>query len=265
MFAKAAETVKNLFEKVTPGWTYRGEFLAKPKHNSLAYDRVPAGNIIIFDINTGDQEYLSYEDKVVEASRLGLETVPRLFSGRVADVSQFRTFLDTVSVLGGQQIEGVVVKPKDYNLFGLDKKVLMGKFVSEAFKEVHRKAWAENNPTTKDVIGLITMQYGTPARWNKAIQHLREAGKLVDDVKDIGPLIKEIPGDVLKECEDDIKAELFKFAWPHIRRGLTRGFPEFYKSKLLSLQFEKEALGSEPQQQASHQECVDVDTSRKSP
>jgi hypothetical protein len=240
MFNHAAATVRELADQLIPGWTYRGEFLARPKHNALAYDRVPKGNIILFDVNSGDQEYLSYEDKANEASRLGLEVVPLLYSGRVDSVEQFRRFLSTVSVLGGQAIEGVVVKPTNYDLYGQDKKVLMGKFVSEAFKEIHRKSWGESNPTTKDIISRIVDSYATPARWNKAIQHLREAGKLVEDVRDIGPIIKEIPSDVLKECEDDIKDELFKFAWPHIRRGLSRGFPEYYKDQLLKRSFEDE-------------------------
>lgn len=246
MFSSAAETVRRLADVLTPGWTYRGEVLAKPKHNSLAYDRVPSGNIILFDINTGDQGYLSYEEKKREAERLGLEVVPLLFSGRVTSVEDFRRFLSTTSVLGGQNIEGVVVKPRAYDLYGLDKKVLMGKFVSEAFKEVHRKAWGENNPTSKDIVAQIVAAYGTPARWQKAVQHLREEGKLVDDLQDIGPIIKEIPGDVLSDCEQDMKDDLFKWAWPHIRRGLTSGFPEWYKDQLLRRSFDESAPEQEP-------------------
>ena len=237
MFELGAKTVRELAKDLTPGWTYRGEFLARPKHNSLVYDRVPKGNIIIFDINTGDQEFLGYEAKRYEATRLGLETVPLLFTGKVDSIDRFRSFLSTVSVLGGQDIEGVVIKPCDYSLFGTDKKVLMGKFVSEAFKEVHRKAWGESNPSGKDILGLIGDLYRSPARWNKAEQHMRERGLLVDDVKDIGPIIKEIPVDILAECEDEIKEHLFKWAWPHIKRMVTAGFPQYYKDKLLMKSF----------------------------
>ena len=238
MFKPAAETVRALGDKLHPGWTYRAETLAKPKHNSLAYDRVPHGNIILFDVNTGNQEYLNYEEKVKEAERLGLEVVPRLFEGRIESAEAFRTFLESTSILGGQQIEGVVIKPRTYSLFGTDKKVLMGKFVSEAFKEVHRKTWGESNPTTKDIITKISDMYRTPARWNKARIHMEESGLLVNDVQDIGPMIKAVPEDVLKECADEIKEMLFKFAWPHIRRGLTRGLPEWYKELLMKRAFE---------------------------
>lgn len=242
MFTLAGNTVRRLFDegKLTPGYTYRGEYLARPKHNALAYDRVPTGNIIIFDVSIGNQEYLNYEDKAKEAVRLGLEVVPLLFQGKVGDVGKFRDFLDTASILGGQKIEGVVVKPKNYDLFGVDKKVLLGKFVSEAFKEVHRKSWGESNPTNKDIVALIVASLATQTRWNKCIQHLRDDGKLVDDVQDIGLIIREIPEDILKEEEDYIKDKLFAHAWPSIRRGVTAGFPIYYKELLLKKSFEEE-------------------------
>lgn len=88
MFQRAADTVLELARKLHLGWVYRGEYLARPKHNALAYDRVPEKYIVLFDIQTEDGGFLSYEDKVVEATRLGLETVPRLFSGRLATVEQ---------------------------------------------------------------------------------------------------------------------------------------------------------------------------------
>lgn len=238
MFSLAAATVRGLANQLHPGWTYRGEYLAKPKHNSLVYDRVPIGNIILFDINTGNQEYLSYEDKVTEANRLGLEVVPRLFHGVIPSVDAVRAFLDTTSVLGGQKIEGVVIKPTAYNLYGEDKKVLFGKFVSEAFKEVHRKNWAETNPTNKDIIRQLVGDYATPARWNKAVLHLRERGMITDSPRDIGSLIPEVIDDVWKDSQEDMKERLFKYAWPHIRRGLTSGLPMWYKEQLLKLSFE---------------------------
>lgn len=241
MFKRACATIRELESKLTPGWTYRAEALDKPKHNALAYDRIPTGGVILYDVNTGNQEYLSYEAKVAEAARLGLEVVPRLFHGRVKVANDLRLLLDTTSILGGQKIEGVVVKPSDYGLFGMDKKALMGKFVSEAFKEVHRKSWGESNPTNKDIIGNITSIYTTPARWQKALLHLREQGLIEDSPRDIGLLIREVPTDVFKECEEDMKEMLWAHAKKHIQRGLTAGLPMWYKELLLTQQFETEA------------------------
>ncbi len=60
-----------------------------------------------------------------EAERLGLEVVPLLHSGRIDSIETFRSFLARTSILGGQPIEGVVIKPVGYNLFGPDKKCLL--------------------------------------------------------------------------------------------------------------------------------------------
>ena len=133
-----------------------------------------------------------------------------------------------------------MVKPLTYDYWGLDKKCLMGKFVSEAFKEVHAKSWSEDNPKSKDIIGLIGTKYNSQARWQKAVQHLKEAGKLEDSPRDIGMLIKEIPQDIKKECEEEIKQQLFNWAWPNINRMVTSGFPQWYKETLLKQQFEHE-------------------------
>jgi hypothetical protein len=245
MFSLAAETVKRLGPLLHPGWTYRGEYLRTPKHNALIYSRIPKDHVIIFDIERGECEFLPYHEKMDEAARLGLETVPLLHMGMVENLEDFRSFLTTDSILGGQKIEGVVVKPIGYGLFGKDKKVLMGKFVSEAFKEVHSKMWKAENPTAGDIVGMLGATYSTQARWQKALQHLTEQGLITDSPQDIGALMKEVPVDVRRECEDEIKDKLFAFAWPHIARMCARGLPEWYKELLLKKQFEREGTHAE--------------------
>jgi len=237
MFLPAIETMQALAPLLTVGWTYRGEFLAKPRHNALMYERVPARHLILFDINSGHEAYLPWEAKAREAERLGLEVVPRLFRGQVTDADMFRSFLDRVSVLGGQKVEGVVVK--NYARFGPDKKVLMGKFVSEAFKETHAKMWKADNPNSGDIIDRLTATYHSQARWQKAVQHLKEAGALVGEPKDIAALFREVPEDIERECMDEIKDKLWEWAWPRIRRGTTVGLAEWYKERLLAQQFEQ--------------------------
>ena len=236
MFQLAVDSVMSRFDLLTEGWTYRGEYLCKPKHNALAYDRIPNGNIIIFDINTAEETYLSYSDKIHEAKLLGYETVPNILTGGVVpDPESLIRLLDTVSILGGQKIEGFVIK--NYSRFGPDNKVLMGKHVSEAFKEVHKSNWKIDNPKQNDIVMILQNTYRSPARWNKAIQHLREKGLIEDSPKDIGPILKELGNDVKAECEDEIKETLFKWAWPSINRGINKGFPEWYKDELLKRQF----------------------------
>ena len=236
MFTNAVDVVQSLDLRV--GWTYRAEYLKKPKHNALAYDRIPEKHLIVFDINSGHESYLSYEEKSTECARLGLEVVPLVFEGVIENVEHFRSMIDRVSALGGQKVEGVVVK--NYRRFGPDKKVLMGKFVSEAFKEVHAAEWKTANPTRTDIVERLIDSLRTPARWQKAVQHLRERGQVEDSPRDIGFLIKETQADIEKECMELIAEKLAEWALPQIRRGVVRGLPEWYKDELMKRQFEKE-------------------------
>jgi hypothetical protein len=237
MFKTAVETVLRLHAEglLTPEWTYRGEVLNHPKHNVLAYDRVPDGNIILFDISDDYESFLPPTAVHCQAGRLGLEAVPTFFYGKVTSSEQVLEFLDKVSVLGGQKIEGVVIK--NYFRHGIDGKQLMGKYVSEAFKEVHTGEWKKANPTRNDIIDAIAGDLRTPARWAKAVQHLRDRGELTESPKDIGSLIKEVIDDVKTEEEAAIKERLFKYAWKIIGRVIVSGLPEWYKEQLLEKQF----------------------------
>ena len=234
MFTKAVETVRDLKERglLVVDWTYRCEFLQKPKHNTLAYSRVPKGNIILFDIDRGEQDYVDANDLQYEALYLGLECVPVFGISTFAPTKeQLDEWLETESILGGTKIEGIVIK--NYGLFGLDKKVLMAKYVSEAFKETHNKDWKDRNPNRADIVDKIIADFGGEPRWNKAVQHLEEDGELVHAPEDIGKLLKELAVDFEDECADEIKDVL----WAHFRKqiihGIQQGFPEWYKGECL--------------------------------
>ena len=233
MFKKAVATAREL--DLHPGYIYRCEYLEKPKHNTLAYSRVPNKYLIIYDVCVGLEVYMSYSEKADEAERLGLECVPALHVGMVENFEMFQSFLERESILGGCKIEGVVIK--NYSLFTMEKKIALGKYVSEEFKEKNSKNWKEQNPTGKDFVQMTIEYYRAEARWRKAVQHLREAGKLEGSPRDIGLLIREIPEDILKECEDEIKESLFKHFWPQIKRGVTAGVPQWYKDELAKTAF----------------------------
>ena len=190
---------------------------------------------MIFDINTGHEAYLGHGDKLREASRIGLESVPLIRLGHIADYSSFVGMLETESVLGGVTIEGVVVK--NYSRFGRDGKALMGKFVSERFKEKHNKDWKDRHPQGKDIIQIISEQYRHPMRWHKAVIHLLERGELDGSPKDIGPLINEVKTDVYDECREEMASQLLQWAWPNIQRVITAGLAEWYKGELAKSQF----------------------------
>lgn len=236
MFGNACIEICELMPQLHPGWVYRCEYLAKPKHNALAYSRVPVHHLIVYDIDTGNEAYMSTTEKYVETNRLGLEHVPSFFVGEVKSLEMFKELLDRESILGGTKIEGVVVK--NYSLFTQEKKVAMGKYVSEAFKEKHEKEWGAANPSGKDVAQQLIEELRTEARWQKAVQHLRERGELDNSPKDIGALIREVPADILKEEKEHIMDVLFGHFWKQIARGVNAGLAEWYKEQLAKSAFE---------------------------
>ena len=239
LFAAAIATVEGLFQqrRLPEGMVFRGEALSKPKHNALKYERVPVGNVVVFDVDKGGETYLTPQEVAALVQAVGgLEVVPTYAVGVISDMEGIKTLLQRESFLGGVPIEGVVIK--NYSRFGPDKKPLMGKFVSEAFKEVAASAWKQSNPGRQDVVEALIERLRTEARWRKSVQHMREAGTLAEAPQDIGPLLRAVVDDVLKEEEDAVKEILFKHFWKDISRGITRGLPEWYKEQLAAKQFE---------------------------
>lgn len=234
-FMEAISEVVTMAPLLKDGWTYRGEYLQKPKHNTLPYDRIPAKHIVLFDVNPCDGQWLTRAEKEAEAARIGLEIVPVLFEGRLESIAQIEAVLKLTSYLGGPQIEGVAIK--NYHRFGADGKPLFGKHVRESFKEQHSAEWKSKHQSMGDIRDALGKQFQAPARWQKAVQRLRDEGKLTNSPQDIGSLMKIVQADLDEEAKSEVQVELMKWAWPHIVRVAARGLPEWYKQKLLESQF----------------------------
>lgn len=232
MFNEAIEALKPRADLLLPNQIWRGEYLRSPKHNSLRYDRIPKGHIVIFDIELSMGNFADSKQLKEMSEFVGFESVPILFEG-IWDkgLKELETFFATDSFLGGSKIEGVVVK--NHQLFLGGHSFAAGKLVSQAFKEVHSQEWKKSNPNKGDVVEQLIKSHRTEARWLKAVQHLRDAGKLTNSPVDIGPLLKEISEDVKKEEKEAIAEALFNWAYPKISRGITAGFVDWYKEKLL--------------------------------
>lgn len=239
MFAAGIKAIEEIKDLLTPDVIYRGEYLSKPKHNALTYDRIPLRNIILFDIEAiedGPECYYGPELVQKEAERLGMECVPTYYEGIVTDVEkQVLPFLkEKTPILGGKFIEGVVIK--NYERPTEDGHFMKAKIVAEDFKEVHSHEWKKANPSSKDIVQSIVDSYRTEPRWEKSIQHLRDDEILQDAPQDIGPLIKAVNQDILEECKEEIKDTLFNHYWKDISRGITKGLPEYYKRKLIGVE-----------------------------
>ena len=241
-FQMAVDTVCDLFDNglLIEGWTYRGEAITKPRHNHIVYGRIPAGGVILFDIDQGQEDFMPHDSLVFAANELSLEVVPEYDVCKITDIEGLNELLAQKSCLGGESnIEGVVFKPVGPVFDEHTGKLLRAKLVAAEFKETQTASWKKANPNQNDVVKQITEGLTTEARWRKAIQAAADDGVLDHSPKDIGPLLGRIQKDIFEEEGERIKQALFKHFWKTvISRGVTRGFPEWYKAQLLELQFE---------------------------
>ncbi len=229
MFGCAIAVLKD--RPLPDGYVFRGEYLKTPKHNVLAYDRIPKDHIIIYDIEVGNgtNDYLKPEDTEFVAGISGFEVVPTFAETDFSDVNQsfISICLQNISILGGPLVEGIVIKC--YDLFDSRDKTLMCKYVRPEFKEMNGGKRGKNR---RDVIEEIGERLAISARFEKAVQQANENGILVGKPKDIGPLMRILNAD-FEEHVDEIKNLLYANFRKDILRAASRGFPEFYKAKLL--------------------------------
>lgn len=236
MFARAFKTAQLIFATgaLPEGMVVRGEVLDKPKHNVLKYDRTPVGGIILYDIECPERSgnYESPNGLHLFAEKWGIEVVPTFAYEAFESIDTLRgkltEWLSRTSILGGVTVEGVVVK--NYRLRDQEDNVLMAKYVSEAFKE--KAVPGHNAKPEGTIVQQILAECGKEAIWQKAVQHLRDAGALQQDPKDIGALVREVKADFTKEHGDEIKSRLAEAYYGEVMAGILNGFPQWYKSKL---------------------------------
>lgn len=245
MFGLAVELIKDRFDRnlLTEGIIYYGEYLKTERHNVIHYGRVPLNHIALYGVlDTNNDHYASYHVIQACAKLLEFETVPLLHQGKVTSIEELKSNLSRISVLGKEKIEGFVIKNYNEQLMigGQVIPILMGKFVSEDFKEVHKKEWKSAN-TSKGKWEIYKSQFCNTARWLKAIHFLRDCGQLEQSPKDIGKLIKRIQDDINEEEKANIQEWLFNEFGSHIGREAVKGFPQWYKEYLL-----QKALHNEP-------------------
>lgn len=207
------------------------EYLKTPKHNVLKYDRIPKNHLVLFDC-TKQGKFVDRETLEFIAKDLGIDVIPQLYVGQ-ASVEKIKNILELgESFLGGEMIEGVVIK--NYNQFihiGGKVMPLFTKYVQEKFKEKHSVEWKDKKP--KGQLQEFINAFKSEARWEKAYQHLRDNGELEQQPRDIAKLVQEIHKDLEEEEVQQIKNHLYKCYIKDIQRKSTQGLAEWYKEKLL--------------------------------
>jgi hypothetical protein len=232
MFQSAVDYLLSIENKIkerySPDTYFYCEYLQKPKHNTLSYDKIPLNHLVLYDILEYNQ-WGSIDMLALAARILDIDLVPELCRGET-NKEQLQEFLNTDSYLGKEKIEGVVIKNySEHILIGGNVYPLFTKFVQKSFKERNSKEWSKD----KDELKEYLESFNNTARWQKAIIHADELGCLTHTPKDIGMLIKNINQDVIDEEEENIKRYLFKYYWKNISHNCTRGFAEWYKLQLL--------------------------------
>lgn len=240
LFKPVVEYFLSIQDKLNVNEVLYGETLCAPRHNTLEYDRIPKNHFAVFGISNyaGDTFIEDYDKIAHRAWELGVDVVPLLYRGK-ASVETVKELLNKQSYLGGSIAEGVVVKSYvPHELYGQFCPIQVGKFVTELFKEKHQK-----NPEYASGKSKVTAEferYNTTARFDKAVQHLRDKDQLGGSPRDIGLLMKELNTDLVSECEDELKDFLWKTFKKDFLKISTRGFSQWYKEKLLEGYFDGE-------------------------
>lgn len=224
LFKNATAYIVSIKERLTPGWFYYGECLQTPRHNKLKYERVPYGHIALYGVKDHEGDFLTWASMTRVANLLGVEHVPLLGVVRHYTVEELQEFLELESFLGGA-IEGIVINSGR----------MSAKLVRQEFKEVMRekKPKAAQGDTDKAIQETFAA-FCTQARWDKAIQHLRESGEIKGSNSDIGLIIREIQRDVLEEEEGYVKELLWSMFRRKFLSAVVEGFPKYYQERLLA-------------------------------
>ena len=196
------EQLKELYHHVGGTIIFYGETLMKPKHNKIAYDSTPEGNIILFGARVCGN-MVSPERFQLLVNILNQNDLPDLTCVQTVEIENptpdnMREFIDNnPSQLGGM-MEGLVIRSLDLkDVYSGDP--LYAKIVSQAFRERIEAKTPKNEVNPLEKLLETLPEDAIQARWDKALQHLEEEGILTGTPADIGPFMIELCKDVDSE------------------------------------------------------------------
>lgn len=238
-FSKAIEHIRMQESKLPRLWVFRGEAITKKKHNVISYGREPDGNFVLFDVEYHDgvnDAHLLSPFLVAEwAAWLGIEAAAKLPNPddkQGLNHDYLNGLLSRESSLGGM-MEGVVVK--SLGLMDRNGNPLRAKHVCSKFKEIHtgkRKSPRTQNAENQNLIKFIAADICPEARFQKAFQHLHDEGLLALDMTDMGKLLEELHGDLVKEGLDPAKEALWKHFGKQILHAAKSPLKDWWINKL---------------------------------
>ena len=141
-----------------------------------------------------------------KADKFGVDPVKRFFRDHLT-AKKFEEKVEgwfvEQSMLGGK-IEGVVIKRY------LDVGQMRGKWVRPEFKEKLNKPLKDK----QDFLDNLVERYATEARFEKIVQHGKEQGELIGEMKDLSYLCKDLVKDVFEEEGEEIEEVPLTISFP---------------------------------------------------
>jgi hypothetical protein len=233
---------------LNPKLMYHGEFISKPQHNVVVYERIPRYYIALYDIQEIETKRWFNEDEIQEeCNRTGFEKTQCFWdnrtckgtagflvnetnstNGKVNDPIAFaELIIDAIekglltSTLGGKNIEGTVFKHRTY--YNIDKKITTcrkRKYVTKQFKEKQKKKGKKlSAPKVKvsEYIDWIGHFWDVPARFRKAYQRLRDSDRTLEE--------KAILAHSMEFLHASLDADFEKESIPEVSAYLQGDFP----------------------------------------
>jgi len=204
-----------------------GEYLSKPRHSTLYYERIPKNYLAVFDIaaiRDGTFTMLHPECELFDSivKLMDFDKVPILFSGKSECAMQdlftwAREEHKVESYLGGQMREGVIFKNYEpyhdgefWQSLGEETILPMVKFVREEFKEAlsgvaNKDKTKKGSADIDEIVQYIMESYITKGRVQKSIMKLEEQhGRGKIDRQYTGSVIGDVFQDILAEQKEEI-------------------------------------------------------------
>lgn len=201
------------------GYTYYGEALRGKRHNRLAYDRAPRGNVVLWDVWSEVFGYLPRTNFALLPGANVVEHAQVLWEGPYDRAHVLRLATTSESSLGGR-LEGVVVKSLDGGA--------RGKWVNADFRET-----AVVRQPRADAVSTVVTELATDARFDKAAQRLVERNELRGSVEDIPALLREVARDYDEEavCRE-VAQRLYALHERDVRSRLAAAAARWYRARL---------------------------------
>lgn len=244
-----AQVLKNkkLIKKFEPNTWFYAEYLRKPKHNIVVYKNIPKNNIVLFDA-VSEARWATREELEVFADALDIDIIPELWRGTIfpggytdENMEFLREFWKTTSYLEGADVEGIVIKNYGQTvLIGGNVYPLFTKLVNPQFQE-KMKVSAR---APKVSIDLFIRSFANENRWRKAMEFVRDEGKLLGEPKDIGAIIQRVLKDVIEEEKENIKEWFYNHYIKNIKGAVTSGLPSWYKALLIKKRIDDENINT---------------------